>query len=230
MVDADNFRTAAARVCTDAKIATIGPSNIDSVEVMYVSQSPPLGLQPPPRTAHQRHQMPVDICKSILWGPEKKATGATCDSLDLFINLTYMHMKEINNDLCTLFVLMYNNLIPEPIQQLLTDTYLFCSYKDPEDLTKLRLLGVPSALRRIIASHVIQHTISRFVHRLLPINAAVGVDGGMDFIIKTMQLSIEKFITQPQEYSHHNYLRGRLSLPTPKYVQLCITGDIYGHH
>ena len=56
--------------------------------------------------------------------------------MNLFIDLATMHMKEINDDLRTLFDLIYNNLIPEPIQQLFTDIYLFCLYKDTDDLTK----------------------------------------------------------------------------------------------
>ena len=50
--DAENYRTAAARVCTEAKITTIGTTNIDSIKAMYVSDAPPLGFQPPPRTAN----------------------------------------------------------------------------------------------------------------------------------------------------------------------------------
>ena len=33
---------------------------------------------------------------------------------------------------------------------------------------------------------------------MLPLNYAIGVDGGMDFIIKTVQLGIEKHISVPQ--------------------------------
>ena len=113
-----------------------------------------------------------------------------------------MHIKEVNDDLRTLFDLIYNNLITKPIQQLFMDTYLFDLYKDPEDITKLQPLGIPSALWCIIASHVEHNIIICFAQRLLPNNFSVGVKGGMDFIIKTMQLSIEKFITQPQEQQH----------------------------
>ena len=80
--------------------------------------------------------------------------------LDMSIDLAAMHITEVNNELHTLSDLIYNNLIPEPIQQLFTDTYLFFLYKDPEDLTKLWPQGIPSALRRIIASHVAQNTIT----------------------------------------------------------------------
>ena len=129
--DADNFRTSAARVCTDTKIAQIGPSNIEGVQAMYGNTGPPLGLPTSPLTEVQRHQLPDDFCRSILQGSKKKASGATCDLLDLFIDLATMHIKEVNNDLHTIFDLIHNNLVPEPIQQLFTDTYLFCLYKDP---------------------------------------------------------------------------------------------------
>ena len=37
------------------------------------------------------------------------------------------------------------------------------------------------------------------MQRLVPFNSSVGLDRGMNFIIKTTQLSIETVITQPQE-------------------------------
>ena len=64
--DANNFQTAAAQVCTDAKNAPIGPSNIKGIHAMYGDTCPPLGLSTPPLTAVQRHQLPGDVCKSIL--------------------------------------------------------------------------------------------------------------------------------------------------------------------
>ena len=64
----------------------------------------------PPPTAVQRHQLPGDICKSIKRGSKKKALGATCDSLDLFIDLAAIYIEEVNDDLCTLFDLIYSNL------------------------------------------------------------------------------------------------------------------------
>ena len=54
-------------------------------------------------------------------------------------------------------------------------------------------------MRCIIASHVSAYTRQRFSRRILPYNYAVGVDGGMDFIIKSMQFSIERYIQIPQQ-------------------------------
>lgn len=58
--------------------------------------------------------------------------------------------------------------------------------------------GVPSALRRIIASHIAKVNQSRFAMDLLPFNLAVGVKAGMNFAIKSMQLAIERYIQLPQ--------------------------------
>ena len=77
-------------------------------------------------------------------------------------------------------------------------TYLFCLYKDPDDPTKLRPIGIPSAIRRIITSHVASCGKSSYAIDLLPYNFAIGVDQGMDFIIKATQLGIERYIQKPQ--------------------------------
>ena len=53
-------------------------------------------------------------------------------------------------------------------------------------------------MRRILANHVATGIKRRAGKLLLPINYAIGVDGGMDFVIKATQLSIEKYIQVPQ--------------------------------
>ena len=45
--------------------------------------------------------------------------------MDLFVGLAAMHIQKINDDLQTIFNLIYSNKIPDKIQQLFTDTYLF---------------------------------------------------------------------------------------------------------
>ena len=51
--DADNFRSTAAKVCSDAKVASIRPSSIESIHDMYLEQAPSLGFPIPPETAAQ---------------------------------------------------------------------------------------------------------------------------------------------------------------------------------
>ncbi|KAL7553176.1 hypothetical protein ACHAWF_017394, partial [Thalassiosira exigua] len=79
-----------------------------------------------------------------------------------------------------------------------SDTYLFCLYKDPDDTSKMRPITVPTALRRVLASHVVQYGRDRFARDLLPYNFAIGVKGGMNFVIKATQLAAERYIEQPE--------------------------------
>ncbi len=51
----------------------------------------------------------------------------------------------------------------------------------------------PTAIRRIIASHVARTLCQKFANHLLPYNYAVGVPDGSDFVVKAMQLAIEKY-------------------------------------
>ena len=54
-------------------------------------------------------------------------------------------------------------------------------------------------MRRIIASHVADYNQQWFAMMVVPHNYAVGVDGGMDVIIESMQLYIGKYIEHPQK-------------------------------
>ena len=49
-----------------------------------------------------------------------------------------------------------------------------------------------------MASHVAHTLQDKFASHLLPYNYAVGIPNGSDFVVKAMQLSIEKFIQTPQ--------------------------------
>jgi hypothetical protein len=78
------------------------------------------------------------------------------------------------------------------MRHFFTNTYLFCLHKYPHDKKKLLPIGIPTAIHQIIATHVAKQWKDKFALHLLPYNFAVGVPNGMDFIIKSMQLSIKK--------------------------------------
>jgi hypothetical protein len=61
--------------------------------------------------------------------------------------------------------------------------------KEPDDKTKLRPLGVPSAIRRIAGILILNEYAPTFADYLLPYNYAIGVNGGIDLIIKTIQFA-----------------------------------------
>ena len=64
------------------------------------------------------------------------------------------------------------------------------------DPTKLRPLGIPSAIRTV-ATKVILHIFRiSFAKHLLSFNFTFGVNGGTDLVISTMIIGINKYIAQ----------------------------------
>ncbi len=100
----------------------------------------------------------------------------------------------IEHDLRFIFAIIHQNKLPEQIKHYSTNVYLFCLHKDINDLTKLRPLGIQTAIRRLIASYDARTLRDKFTHHLLPYNLAVGVSDSSDVVVKAMQLAIEKII------------------------------------
>ncbi|KAL7540620.1 hypothetical protein ACHAWF_006742, partial [Thalassiosira exigua] len=98
----------------------------------------------------------------------------------------------------TLCDLVYRGIIPEEVKKFFSDTYFFCLYKEPGNPSKLWPIGIPAALRRIVASHIVKYGRERFPWDLLPHNFAIGVKGGMNFVIKATQLAAERYIELPE--------------------------------
>jgi len=200
--DYDNWRTANARLYQPQMIAPIGTNNFGSVRKLYAKK---YDLPPPnpsftsvPYNPSKIHHLPGNISKSILKRPKGSGTGVMTDYVDTFINLIKLGNKELNDDIHDVFDLVYRNAIPPKISPYFTDTYLFCFFKDPDNPTKLRPIGIPSAMRRILAGHVSAVFRHQFATPLLLYNWAIGVHQDMDFIIKAMQLSVKKYIIIPQ--------------------------------
>jgi len=200
--DVDNFGACAARVWNNQHVVAINNQNHPTVTGMYPPPLPPLHRPPVPTTDAQEFYLPGDVCKTIRCAAKNTGCGASADSIDSFIDLVSLNIAEINADLQSLFNLVFQGRVPEVVQCYLTDTYLFCFEKDPDDPTKLRPIGIPSALRRLAGKHINAVFTTRYAMDLLPFNVAIGVPGGMDFAIKSMQLSIEKFIQEPQRDGH----------------------------
>jgi len=71
--------------------------------------------------------------------------------------------------------------------------------KDPNDLSKLRPLGVPLAIRHITAVLLHMSYRSRFAEHLPPFNYVIGVNGGIDMITNTVRLGVDKFIKNEEQ-------------------------------
>jgi hypothetical protein len=90
------------------------------------------------------------------------------------------------------------NTLPPPIRQNFTNVYFFCLRKDSLYKSKLRPLGIPTAVRRLIASHAAHTFHKKIASIMLPFNYAVGTPNGTNLIINMMQLQVEKYISLPQ--------------------------------
>ena len=124
------------------------------------------------------------------------------DSIDIFIRLGNKNSSTTNQALRLFFQRIHNGLIEPDMEPYFTTTYLFCLHKDPHDLSKLQPLGIQTAIRQIITNHVAHSLRSKYASHLLPYNFAVGIEGGMNFVIKASQLSVEKHITLPMKAGH----------------------------
>ncbi len=97
-----------------------------------------------------------------------------------------------------IFQQIYQNNLPPLIRQYFTNVYLFCLHKDPLNKSKLCPLGIPTTIRRLIASHVAHTFCKKKSRHMLPYNYAVGTPNGTNFIINTMQLQVKKYISLPK--------------------------------
>ncbi len=197
--DSNNYCTAIARACTFGKIATINDSNMSIVNELYPIPVLPLLHGP-------THPQPIldvhllgNICKTIKQSGKNKGTGFLADSIYTLISLIKKNNPSINNNLQSLFTIVYWGEIPPIMCHFFTNTYFFCLHKDRHDKKKLWPIGIPTTIRQIIATHVANQWKVKFALHLLPYNFAVGVLNGMDLVIKTMQLSIKKFIIVRQQ-------------------------------
>ena len=132
--------------------------------------------------------LPGDIINSIRNQNKGKANGLFMDSLDVFICLAKRDDADANKAIRLLFKRLYNGQIDGCMRPYLTNTYLFCLYKDETDPTKLRPIGVPTAIRWIITNHIARTFCRKIVHHLLPYNFVVRIDNGMNFVSKLLSL------------------------------------------
>ncbi len=151
--DADQYQTAVARACTSSSVALIDSSNIHIVNKLNTTPVPTQNNPPPPPPT-QQYALPGDICDTITHSNRHKGAGVNADSINLFIDLVKSNIPSVPADLTHIFNQIYQNNLPPTIHRYFTDVYLFCLHKDPNDTTKLRPLGIPTAIRRLIASHM----------------------------------------------------------------------------
>ena len=211
-MDNNNFSTANARLTSSLPVAVINDSNIEICRELHL---PSLDL-PDPKSNVRLIRSANRNCKRLIVTPTQimnilsslhraKATGNELDSLDIFVKMATSQNRSrikgkktfVKPEILAFFLsrVIQGNL-SERIAKIFRTTYMVALRKSETDPTKLRPLGIPSALRRIAAKTIVHLFRTSFAKHLLPFNYAFGENGGMDFIISTVRLGVDKYITQ----------------------------------
>lgn len=211
--DLDNFKSANARITKHAPVALINEKNLHVLEKLHppsinhgcIKRSS-TGLSTRSGGTRRKFKItPKQVLKSLSHLNRGKATGIHCDSLDLYINAAKRLNLNDNDDLrranalAGFFSKVINGEVPDEFKHFIRQTYLVALEKDPDDKAKLRPLGVPSAIRRIAGVLILDEYAPTFAEHLLPFNFAIGVNGGVDVIIKTVQLAVDQYIIEPEQ-------------------------------
>jgi len=158
--DLDNYKTANSRLTKHAPVALINETNLHVLNNLHPPSLNRKCIKPQLRTRSggTRRKFsctPQSIIHTLSHLNRGKATGIQCDSLDIYIKsarrLNLNDTKDLRKAkaIAGFFNKVINGEIPEQFKIFLRQTYLVALEKDPEDKTKLRPLGVPSAIRRI---------------------------------------------------------------------------------
>ena len=219
--DCDNFKSANARLTKVTPIAPVTDGEGGNIKVLEKLFPASLELPDHKTTEGRRtrgskrnkkrvHVSTRLILKALRGLNKGKACDLQTGSLDLFIHLARAQTKlgkkgskrgtakKCQLELAEFFTHVVNGEVPPKVQAILRTTYLVALQKDPDDLSKLRPLGVPSAIRRVAAVLILLTYRAHFAQALLPFNYAIGINGGIDVITTTVRLGVDKFIRQPE--------------------------------
>ena len=207
--DVDNYKSANARITKHAPVALINDSNLHTLQALHPPSLQRGCIKPKISTrsggTRRKFQLtPKQVLITLCHLQRGKATGIYSDSLDIYIKtakrirLSTDKGKKRATAFASFFEKIINGEVPNKFKAFLRKTYVVALEKDPNDKTKLRPLGVPSAIRRIAANIVLHQYRSIFAEHILPFNFAIGIGGGCDVIVKTLQLAVDKYIIEPE--------------------------------
>jgi hypothetical protein len=134
------------------------------------------------------------------------ATGPFATSIDLYKDYA---LFSIQNDSQTSFpyldpfhelitVIAHNN-IPANVKPFFAAQYVVALHKDPNNLDKIRPIGIGTALRRITAATLMTQYGPDFADILTPHGQlGISISGGLDFICHATQAQLSTFMPDPQ--------------------------------
>jgi hypothetical protein len=137
------------------------------------------------------------------------ASGPFATSIDVFKDYTlFSTTRETQTThpyldaFCNLITLIAHNNIPPTVKPYLAAQYVVALHKDPQNLDKLRPIGIGTALRRITAAALMTQLGTTIAETLLPHGQlGIAISGGLDFICHSTQAQIEMFMPTPHQSS-----------------------------
>ncbi len=122
------------------------------------------------------------------------------DSPDLLIQCSYRTEPSTNITghtlLAHLISKLLSNYFPPGAWEPLRWNVLIALHKDPNDLTKLRPIGIGLSLRRLIARHIVQNLSVKIAHHMLPFQFALGSSGGTEILTHIIMEALDTSLYQ----------------------------------
>ena len=238
-IENNNFSIVSTRLSSNLPVALINDSNIDICKQLYpeslnlpepenkrrvtrtAKKSTKTPDHPQPNTEHPSSPAQIKRSRQQTWILRHlHQTGIITQRIPNAENTTTFIKPGI---LASFFSLVIQD--NDRIATLQQTTYVVALRKIKVDPTKLRPIGIPSAVRRISAKVILHLFMTRLAKYLLPFNYAFGVNGGVDFIFSTIRLGVDKYITQKERqglncfqvtavFGHQEYVRLNLQTKT----------------
>ena len=206
--DLGNYSLAYQRLTAHMPTATLTPERIERVKQTLF----PPRRDPPTNTRHRKgtkptaaptlqlqddtfeaalHQMtrgtasgPFATCTDAVTAMALHRTTASADA-----TRPYFHtIKTITEHIIT-------GQVPQAAQQTLSSNFFLALHKDPNNLEKLRPIGIGTTLRRVAAKAALVHTSDTITPLLLRGGQyGIQVAGGVDFVAQTTAADVAEYI------------------------------------
>jgi hypothetical protein len=221
LANEDNLRSAYQRVQSTLPIASMTPNVRQLCENLYPARIPP--SNPPHHaqrstrsTAASYPAFPLDEAKlhqALSSLKRGTAGGPVADLTDTLKSYAlFAPTPQADEDPSPIYFstfakiigLILSNAIPPVIARLLRSNRFIAFHKDPNDLTKLRPIGIGTAYRRIVGALITATFSADFATFLLPQGQmGIAVHGGIDFLIHSAQTQLDHYIQQPLANGQH---------------------------
>jgi hypothetical protein len=210
--DNDNLHTAYNRIRSITPQVSLSPQYLTILKKLYPTQIQ-YDQQPARQTRHTNKPKPPppppitpqQILQTLQKQKRGTAPGPFADSIDLFRDFaTYTtHRSQTSHPYLSTFTTLINtiatNNIPTDIQTTFAAQYVIALHKDPQNLSKIRPIGIGTALRRLTAATLMTIYGRTIADQLVPHGQfGIAIPGGLDFIVHSTQAQIQTYVTTHQ--------------------------------